>query len=202
MRSPSVPQAGCRGRSPAGGTASPPVPNIVGGWARWDNGARHHEPPPSCRMSTFVLGYRQPVGRRPTPSLSRVAASCRVSGIWQAGEQMVKQWPGDPFPVRRRITAARRPRHSYATATGHLPSGAGWEVDKGVANRARGGTTVTPGCAGLATSLVPLLHWQSRLYAQTGEFPTSAAAGRIASPAGVAVPAPVLGRRLGSAPEW
>ena len=56
----------------------------------------------------------------------------------------------------------------YVPATGHLASGAGWKVDKGVADRAGGVATVTPGCAGLATPLAPLLHWQSRLYAQTG----------------------------------
>ena len=36
-----VPQAGCRGAAPAGGTACPPVSKNVGGWPRWDNGVRH-----------------------------------------------------------------------------------------------------------------------------------------------------------------
>ncbi len=66
------------------------------------------------------------------------------------------------------VPATRRLRPGYATATEHLASGAGWKVDKGVADCAGGVATVTPGCAGLATPLAPLLHWQSRLYAQTG----------------------------------
>ncbi len=84
--------------------------------------------------------------------------------MWDAGKRMVEQWVGGPFLVRRRVTVARRPRHCYATATGHLASGAGWEMDKGVANCSRCVTTVTPGCAGLATPLATLPHWQSRLY--------------------------------------
>ena len=39
------PKQGAGGCAPAGGTASPPVPKNVGGWARWDNGVRHHESP-------------------------------------------------------------------------------------------------------------------------------------------------------------
>ena len=92
--------------------------------------------------------------------------------------------------------------HGCAAATSRLRDaslrGPAGKCAIGVANRSRCVATVTPGCAGLAVPLATLPHWQSRLYAQAGDFPTSATAPRITGPQSLP---PYFGGRLGCATE-
>ena len=107
------------------------------------------------------------------------------------------RWSSSGLAAHSLCGAGLRLRDSYAAATSRLRDaslrGPAGKRDKGVANRGSGVTTVTPRCAGFAVPLATLPHWQSRIYTPAGEFPASAAASRITGPAGVALPASVLG---------
>ena len=85
---PRPPKRGCRGRSPRRGyRGTPPVPQNVGGWARWDNGVRRHKPPllplSPCQLllaKSERLCYSIP--RKWAASPLRFLEACRIQEHW------------------------------------------------------------------------------------------------------------------------
>ncbi len=148
--------------------AAPP-PGVQGGaslypkrWrvGRWDNGARQARP--------FADRGRRPRQNHPSPLKDMVKDRGYMAGGNADGQAV--GWRPTPCVTQGcgRATPTGQLRDGYGTATGRLATWAGWKVDKGVADRAGGVATVTPGCAGLAVPLVPLPHRRSRLYAPAG----------------------------------
>ncbi len=54
------PEGGCREPNAFRYRGSPPVPKSIGGWARWDNGGRHHEPPSLSVLEGRLEGPANP----------------------------------------------------------------------------------------------------------------------------------------------
>ena len=74
---PPVPQAGCRGAAPAGGTACPPVPKNIGGWA--GGTTAHAKPIPPLKDGASHNKTIRPAGAScPSPRTRRMARKRRL----------------------------------------------------------------------------------------------------------------------------
>ncbi len=122
-----APKQGAGGCAPAGGTGGVPLfwktseggAGGIAAQAKTDQPLKEGAGPavqvrpcshPYCKIRTSVLWCRHEVGRRPTPSLSRGAASCRVFGRRES------RWSSSGLAAHSFVTQG----HGYATAMRQL----------------------------------------------------------------------------------